>query len=182
MNLFSERGFDRTTVDEIANQASVGKGTIYLYFENKEQIFLAIIEEGLNEFNQKLSEAISQSTDYLHGFEVMILTQFQFIETHSEFYRIFSKERLSLRLCTDDRARSRIHVIHQRMQQIMSDYIYTGMRQGYLRQGDPNEFAWAVSGIITHFAFHWIMEGGVGSLVAKKATVLELVLNGVKKV
>ena len=36
MRLFSERGFERTTVDEIATLANVGKGTIYLYFENKE--------------------------------------------------------------------------------------------------------------------------------------------------
>ena len=47
VDLISERGFERTTVDEIAARANVGKGTIYLYFKNKEEIFIDIIENGI---------------------------------------------------------------------------------------------------------------------------------------
>ena len=65
MKLFSERGFERTTVDEIATRANVGKGTIYLYFENKEQIFFAVLETGLLQINQIISENLSAKTDFL---------------------------------------------------------------------------------------------------------------------
>lgn len=45
-------GFKKTTIDEIASDAGVGKGTVYLYFDGKEEIGLAIISEykqrGLN--------------------------------------------------------------------------------------------------------------------------------------
>ena len=38
-------GFKKTTIDEIASDAGVGKGTVYLYFDGKEEIGLAIISE-----------------------------------------------------------------------------------------------------------------------------------------
>ena len=43
--LFAERGFAGTDVEEVAQLASVGKGTVYRYFGNKEQLFTAVVEE-----------------------------------------------------------------------------------------------------------------------------------------
>lgn len=42
---FSRVGFDRANVDEIAANAAVAKGTVYLYFANKGELFLAVLEE-----------------------------------------------------------------------------------------------------------------------------------------
>jgi AcrR family transcriptional regulator len=42
---FLHYGFKKTTIDEIAADASIGKGTVYLYFENKEEILLTIARE-----------------------------------------------------------------------------------------------------------------------------------------
>ncbi|HEX4204101.1 MAG TPA: TetR/AcrR family transcriptional regulator [Ktedonobacteraceae bacterium] len=40
---FASRGFDQTNINVIAEQAGIGKGTIYLYFENKRELFLAML-------------------------------------------------------------------------------------------------------------------------------------------
>ena len=42
---FAEHGFERARLDRIAKAAGVAKGTIYLYFENKEALFMAAVEE-----------------------------------------------------------------------------------------------------------------------------------------
>ena len=42
INLFCEKGIQQTSIDEIAKSAGVAKGTIYLYFKNKEEIVFAI--------------------------------------------------------------------------------------------------------------------------------------------
>jgi AcrR family transcriptional regulator len=44
---FFERGFHRPTVDDVASRAEVSKGTIYLYFESKEEILAHLLLEGL---------------------------------------------------------------------------------------------------------------------------------------
>ncbi|MEO0091008.1 MAG: TetR/AcrR family transcriptional regulator, partial [candidate division WOR-3 bacterium] len=45
--MFLKKGFFPTTVDEIAKQAKIAKGTVYLYFPTKESIYLALFENKL---------------------------------------------------------------------------------------------------------------------------------------
>lgn len=47
-NIFSEKGYSNTTVDDIVKSSGVSKGGIYTYFKSKEEIFLAIAEERFN--------------------------------------------------------------------------------------------------------------------------------------
>lgn len=47
-NVFSEKGYSNTTIDDIVSASGVSKGGIYTYFQSKEEIFLAIAKERLN--------------------------------------------------------------------------------------------------------------------------------------
>jgi AcrR family transcriptional regulator len=47
LDLFVERGYAATRLDDIAARAGVGKGTLYLYYASKEDLFKAVIREGL---------------------------------------------------------------------------------------------------------------------------------------
>ena len=47
LDLFVERGFAATRLDDVAGRAGVSKGTLYLYFESKEALFKAVIEEAI---------------------------------------------------------------------------------------------------------------------------------------
>lgn len=46
-DLFSEKGFAATRLDDVASRAGVSKGTLYLYFDSKEALFRAVIREGI---------------------------------------------------------------------------------------------------------------------------------------
>lgn len=48
MIVFAYRGFADATLEEIAEKAEYGKGTIYSYFQSKEELFDAVLEEGMN--------------------------------------------------------------------------------------------------------------------------------------
>ena len=45
--LFLERGFARTRMEDVARRAGVSKGAIYLHFDNKEDLFRAVVREGI---------------------------------------------------------------------------------------------------------------------------------------
>jgi AcrR family transcriptional regulator len=47
LELFVERGFAATRLEDVATRAGVSKGTVYLYFANKEELFKAVVREGL---------------------------------------------------------------------------------------------------------------------------------------
>jgi AcrR family transcriptional regulator len=68
--LFVEKGFAGTRLDDVAARAGVSKGTLYLYFDGKEALFKAVIEDGmvaaLATAEQRLLNFQGTSTDLLH--------------------------------------------------------------------------------------------------------------------
>ncbi|PKO37304.1 MAG: TetR family transcriptional regulator [Betaproteobacteria bacterium HGW-Betaproteobacteria-6] len=47
LDLFVEKGFAATRLEDVAARAGVSKGTLYLYYENKDALFKAVIQEGI---------------------------------------------------------------------------------------------------------------------------------------
>ena len=47
LQLFADRGFAATRLEDVATVAGVSKGTVYLYFEGKEQLFEAVVREAI---------------------------------------------------------------------------------------------------------------------------------------
>jgi AcrR family transcriptional regulator len=56
VDCFSKNGFDRTRMDEITKTADASKGTVYLYFKSKEDLFYAICEKNLKVLKEQLSQ------------------------------------------------------------------------------------------------------------------------------
>src|SRR3569833_4164114 len=63
--LFLDKGFRDTTIDDIARSAELARGTIYLYFENKEEIYATILEEGLDILDNLVRSAHAENVDAL---------------------------------------------------------------------------------------------------------------------
>lgn len=59
MSVFSRDGFNKASTDEIANLAKLGKGTVYRYFKNKKDLFIATVDRDLD----RLKEAILVKVD-----------------------------------------------------------------------------------------------------------------------
>ncbi len=60
---FAETGFDKTKMEDIAKRLSLSKGTIYLYFASKEELFLAICEHYLKVMKQQQHSTIFQKKE-----------------------------------------------------------------------------------------------------------------------
>ncbi len=64
--VFFEKGFDNTTMDEIANKVELSKGTLYLYFKSKEELFLEIIKRGEKILTDLFVKAIKKEKNGLN--------------------------------------------------------------------------------------------------------------------
>ncbi len=62
---FSEYGFDRSRMDDIAQKADLSKGTLYLYFKSKEDLFYAICENNLKVIKEQLSRIFATRKENL---------------------------------------------------------------------------------------------------------------------
>jgi AcrR family transcriptional regulator len=61
LDIFVERGYAASRLDDVAARAGVSKGTLYLYFENKEELFKAVVRENL-------VSALSEAEDYVEKY------------------------------------------------------------------------------------------------------------------
>src|SRR5579863_7195269 len=62
--IFSEKGYHETSMDEIAARVGVAKGTVYLHFPGKEELAVAIFERDMKQFLQGVEEVtITQQTN-----------------------------------------------------------------------------------------------------------------------
>ncbi|MGB6537496.1 MAG: TetR/AcrR family transcriptional regulator [Xanthobacteraceae bacterium] len=76
---FSRNGYATTTLERIAERAGVTKGTIYVYFENKEHLFISMVEES----TKAAHETVQEMYETHEGSTVELLrAQFSFIYRH----------------------------------------------------------------------------------------------------
>ncbi len=63
--VFAEKGYAKTSIEQIARRASLSVGAIYLYFRSKEDLYVSLLEETLHQFDQELT-SIKLRTDLAH--------------------------------------------------------------------------------------------------------------------
>ncbi len=86
---FSQKGFDRTLLDEIALNAGVAKGTIYLYFKDKEDLFTNTLLFVVDGIVDTIESSIKKYKDPLKKLEMVIREQVRYYMANSEFFGIF---------------------------------------------------------------------------------------------
>lgn len=65
--VFTARGFDAASMSDIAAAANVSKGTLYVYFQDKEHLFIALIEREREKQKQGIYEALADDPDLAHA-------------------------------------------------------------------------------------------------------------------
>jgi len=85
-DLFSKFGFFKTTVDEIAKAARIGKATIYHYFKGKEEIFKEVVEKESRILNAKIKEAVNQEDTPEKKIRAFVLTRAKYLNELANIY------------------------------------------------------------------------------------------------
>ena len=60
--VFARHGYDGATMDDVAEACSIAKGTLYLYFKSKRQIYLGVLKEDLHSLREATAQAIAQAS------------------------------------------------------------------------------------------------------------------------
>ncbi len=90
--LFAKKGYSQTTVDEIARALGVAKGTIYYHFKNKEELYLAIIQEGAYLLEEQMRLDISGAKNPAEKIKKLIRGMLTFIEDEKNLVFLFLQE------------------------------------------------------------------------------------------
>ncbi|MSS70136.1 MAG: TetR/AcrR family transcriptional regulator [Candidatus Latescibacteria bacterium] len=89
---FAERPFHEVLMDDVAKVAGVGKGTIYRYFPDKESLYFAVIFDGLEDLQHRISSALPAHGEVEGTIHGLILTLVSFFKQNRFFFRLMNVE------------------------------------------------------------------------------------------
>src|SRR5437016_11583103 len=90
--VFARQGYADTVVDDIAVEAGIGKGTLYLYFPSKEQIYLAALLEDARELDRLTREGMASAATWQEKVRAYMDVRLHYFESHEDFVRIYMTE------------------------------------------------------------------------------------------
>jgi AcrR family transcriptional regulator len=90
--VFARRGFNDATVEEIAAAAGIAKGTVYLYFPSKKEVYLAALKEGLVELRERTRQNMREAPGIRAKLRSFVATRLEFAEANRDFIHIYHAE------------------------------------------------------------------------------------------
>lgn len=85
-HVFFSKGLEQATMDEVALAAELSKGTLYLYFKSKEELYLAINERGFKLLQDIFRKAVSGESTGLGQIQAIGRAYFEFARKHSDYF------------------------------------------------------------------------------------------------
>jgi len=179
LQLFAEKDFHEVTVDEIAERVGLSKGTLYLYFKNKDDLFFSIIQEKTDMLYQRLNATIEGDKPFTECLKNFVYTFLTFFEEHKPYFKIVHSERSR----ADTNGHYRLHQIGMKFFQmfidIIDDLIKIGQRQKIVRGIESSVLTKGLRGILNSFTFQRVFQGNSESIEKETEQILDLFLNGV---
>lgn len=87
-SVFARKGFTSGIVDQIAKEAGVAKGTVYLYFRSKAEIYRAVLDHDLEALKREMLGRIAAAEGLKDKIRLFILTRLENSEARREFFQI----------------------------------------------------------------------------------------------
>jgi TetR/AcrR family transcriptional regulator, repressor for uid operon len=129
MENFAKNGFDRTRMEDIATAASLAKGTLYLYFKNKEDLFYAICDHNLEELRNQLSRLFNRKENIMLDAE-RFYNEYRKGSLGSDTIR-FEMIALSTR---SPKLRKILAENQSKVYQVVKEFLKTQIERGFLRE------------------------------------------------
>ncbi len=90
--VFAKKGFDAATVDEIAAAAGVAKGTVYLYYRSKREVYWGALEHGITELHKEIQTRLAAEKTPEDKIRAFIAIKIGYFEKNRDFFRIYFSE------------------------------------------------------------------------------------------
>jgi AcrR family transcriptional regulator len=154
--VFAERGFELTSMDEVANRAGITKPIVYEHFGSKEGLYAAVVEREMDELVTSVSDALSTGTSR-QRWEGAVAVFLTYVENEPAGFEVLTRE---APLGVGRRGLTR--VIDQLAERVGDAFSAGFRRAGYSPRLAPI-YANALLGMVTQVALWWAEAGRVQS-------------------
>jgi AcrR family transcriptional regulator len=147
-NVFFSKGINLATMDEVAEKAELSKGTLYLYFKSKGDLYLAITQRALSLLADMFDEAIKKYNTGLDQIRAVGQAYYSYSQIHANYFNtILHYEISQLEMDGVGETILECHRLGQKVMLLVSSTIETGIKDGTIRADlDPVKTAYLLQG------------------------------------
>jgi len=148
---FSMFGYKATTMDQVAKLANVGKGTIYTFFKNKEELFDEIISSLINDMKQSADGAFNPSLSFPENVHRALFKMLEFRKKHQLTIKLFQEEK--------DMGTPAVMEVMAQLENAIINYIKVrvseAIEKGDIKACDPEITAFIILKLYVALIFDW---------------------------
>jgi AcrR family transcriptional regulator len=173
--VFAEKGYHGTVVDDIIHVSDSSKGGFYFHFPNKQAIFLALVDKLVPQLAAAIDHAIAGETDTVAQLDSALRTVLETFGRHRKLSKILLIEAVGLGHGFDEklmRTRSRFAAMIQH-------YLDKAVAAGAIEPQDTVLISWAWFGAINELVVRWLATGEPQRLEDTLPTLRQVLLRSV---
>ncbi len=177
--VFARLGFAKARMDDIAQEAGLSKGTLYLYFRSKEALFQALLDSFYEREMQSLRVALERHQgpvperlqQILNDILARLQSYRRILPLLYEIYALAARKQV---------VREAFQAYYRHYADLLAQLLREGMERGEIRSGDPHRLAVALIAHIEGVILLWVMAPQVVDLEAQWQTSADLLLRSLR--
>ena len=180
IRVFGERGFDCATMERIAEEADVAKGTTYLYYDSKQSIYDAALSSGFAELDERTREVIDRAPNFREAISAFMTARAEYFFDHRDFFRMYVAA--MARQVTSSRPRaSEFQAVVDRQTRRLEQAVARAAARREIRRVDSAATAIAIFDLTRGLVARRMVFTGEFDLAEDVAFLSELVWRGLKR-
>ncbi|MFD2115314.1 TetR/AcrR family transcriptional regulator [Paenibacillus yanchengensis] len=173
IKLFSELGYHRTSMDDIAKEANVAKGTLYYHFTGKGELFEVIVTSGMHMLREKVDQALTEDSDPDQLIRTIVSKHIELFSQYSELVHIIFNEMTN---GIEPPILERINKLKQEYINFLSGVLTFGYTDGALKKFNSDIAAAGLLGMLESACMYVVSSNGKYTIDDLHETVNELIL------
>jgi TetR/AcrR family fatty acid metabolism transcriptional regulator len=154
VKVFAEKGFYNSRVSEIAKEANVADGTIYLYFKNKDDILISLFEEEFGKIVENMRKELEKEKDALQKIRKFATTHLSIVSKQQQLAEVMGVEvRQSSKFMKEYVNKPFIEYLN-----LIRSVVIEGQEKGLIRKDlTPGVMKRALFGALDEMARYWVL-------------------------
>jgi AcrR family transcriptional regulator len=141
--VFAEKGFDQATIADVATAAGVAKGTVYLYYRSKREVYWAALKRDLLVLRDETRRQLEAAETTEQRLRAFIAAKLRYFEQHRDFFRIYYSE-LGRSATRHTQFQRQIEELYFEQVKLLEQVLQQGLRRKAVRHLRPDATAFAV--------------------------------------
>jgi AcrR family transcriptional regulator len=173
--VFAREGFEAAAVDDIAEAAGLAKGTVYVYFHSKRDMYLAGLKQGVAALAEKTKQNIDAAATPAEKIKAFITTRLQFADENREFAAMYFPEYGNTPSTCFQKEFKNLY-----LQQIrpLEEALQQASLHGEIRRISPDAAVFFVYEMTRALIRHRLLGWSTGSADEKSQSVFDLIWKG----